>query len=330
VPRSLTVAFENYRLEPGHALEERWQPMGWVDLTTWPADVPIRPASFPIVGVGAATHPLAAGLDAVFEPPVTLESVVRQVERSPHAAAATVQLLRSLEGLSCEPALTLESMCYGMLQASAEHVAWLAARPITAALPAGRVSVTRHAAVLRIVIERAHARNAIDRVLRDALYEAFAIAVLDSEVQQVRLTSVGSAFSVGGDLAEFGTTRDPATAHLIRSRTLPALMMARRAPIFHVHVQGACVGSGLEIAAFAGRLSAARNAWFQLPELSMGLIAGAGGCVSVPRRIGRQRTALLMLSGKRIDASTALRWGLVDAIEDLPPVDEGGADVSRS
>lgn len=121
---------------------------------------------------------------------------------------------------------------------------------------------------------------------------------------------------MGGDLAEFGTTRDPATAHLIRSRTLPALTIAPRASILDVHVQGACVGAGLEIAAFAARLTATRQAWFQLPELSMGLVPGAGGCVSVPKRIGRQRAGLMILSGRRINAERALEWGLIDAIED--------------
>lgn len=49
----------------------------------------------------------------------------------------------------------------------------------------------------------------------------------------------------------------------------------------------------------------------------MGILPGAGGCLSIPQRIGRQRATLLMLSGKRINARTALRWGLVDAILDM-------------
>jgi enoyl-CoA hydratase/carnithine racemase len=170
-----------------------------------------------------------------------------------------------------------------------------------------------------MLLDRPQARNAIDRSLRDQLFEAFTVAGLDPEVRSVKLRAVGSTFSVGGDLEEFGTTRDPATAHLIRSRTLPALALAGRAEILDVHVQGACVGSGLEIAAFAGRLTATPDAWFQLPELTMGLIPGAGGCVSVPRRIGRQRAGLMILSSRRINAPTALRWGLIDAIENPPP-----------
>jgi enoyl-CoA hydratase/carnithine racemase len=69
------------------------------------------------------------------------------------------------------------------------------------------------------------------------------------------------------------------------------------------------------MAAFAKRVIAAENAFFQLPELEMGVIPGAGGCVSIPRRIGRQRAAFMAISGRRINARTALAWGLVDAID---------------
>ena len=63
-----------------------------------------------------------------------------------------------------------------------------------------------------------------------------------------------------------------------------------------------------------GRVTAAADTWFRLPELGFGLIPGAGGCVSLVRRIGRQRTAWLAISGERIDAATALAWGLVDSV----------------
>jgi enoyl-CoA hydratase/carnithine racemase len=57
------------------------------------------------------------------------------------------------------------------------------------------------------------------------------------------------------------------------------------------------------------------DARFRLPELSMGLVPGAGGTVSLPRRIGRQRTAWMALAGVEVGAEVALGWGLVDAIE---------------
>jgi hypothetical protein len=292
--------------------------VGFVDLGACPD--PARLAAlppFPLIGLGDPSHPLARALDAVVESPVSAEALIRQTMRAPHAAAVATQLLRSLEGLPIDRALQLESICYGLLQGSSEHAAWLAARPSTEAPgAAGRLRVERRAEVLEVVIDRPEAHNGIDRALRDQLFEAFTVAALDPDVRSIKLRAIGPTFSIGGDLEEFGTTRDPATAHLIRSRTLPAQALAQRAGILDVHVQGACVGAGLEMAAFAGRLTAAANAWFQLPELAMGVIPGAGGCVSVPRRIGRHRAALMILSGRRINATTAQRWGLVDAIED--------------
>jgi enoyl-CoA hydratase len=307
-------------LDPGQAeagWTESWQPLGFLDLNTCPNDLSLRRLPpFPVIGVGNPAHPLAAALDAVVEEPVSARGLIRQATRTPHTAAVAVQLLRALEGMPCEPALSLESLSYGLLQGSAEHEAWLISRPDDIEpLPDGQVRVERHESDLCITIDRPQAHNAINRALRDQLCEALAVAEVDSEIRSVKLRAVGSVFSTGGDLEEFGTTRDPATAHLIRSRSLPARLLARHAEILDVHVQGACIGAGLEMAAFARRLTATSNAWFQLPELSMGLIPGAGGCVSVPRRIGRQRAALMMLSGWRINAATALRWGLIDAIE---------------
>jgi len=107
---------------------------------------------------------------------------------------------------------------------------------------------------------------------------------------------------------------DPIAKHHIRARTLPAQPLLRRHGTFEVHVQGPCIGAALELPAFADRLTATPNAWFQLPELRMGLIPGFGGCVSLPPRIGRQRTAALILSARRLPAQAALACGLIDAI----------------
>jgi enoyl-CoA hydratase/carnithine racemase len=75
-------------------------------------------------------------------------------------------------------------------------------------------------------------------------------------------------------------------------------------------------GAGVEIPTFGHRVTATRNTFFQLPEIRFGLIPGAGGCVSIPARIGRQRAAYMALSAKKINAATALQWGLIDAIVD--------------
>ena len=143
-----------------------------------------------------------------------------------------------------------------------------------------------------------------------------------SSIEEVVLSGEGASFCSGGDLDEFGSFPDPAVAHAIRTTRSPAMLIARLAHRVRVEVHGACIGAGAELPAFAGRVVAAPDAVFQLPEVAMGLVPGAGGTASIPRRIGRQRTAELVLSGRRIDAETALRWGLVDELgnrHDLRP-----------
>jgi len=110
----------------------------------------------------------------------------------------------------------------------------------------------------------------------------------------------GESFCSGGDLDEFGSLSNPAEAHAIRTTRSPALLAARLAGRLRVEVHGACLGAGIELPAFADRVVAEEGAYFQLPEVALGLVPGAGGTVSLPRRIGRQRTAWFGLSGQRL------------------------------
>lgn len=116
---------------------------------------------------------------------------------------------------------------------------------------------------------------------------------------------------------------------MIRMRTLPAWPLSRSGCRFTAHVQGACIGAGLELAAFADRLTATPDAWFQLPELAMGLLPGFGGTVSLARRLGRRSACRLILAGNRIGAKEALAIGLIDAIMDDGAADQGRADEVR-
>ncbi|MAR90317.1 MAG: hypothetical protein CML06_05465 [Pseudomonadales bacterium] len=177
----------------------------------------------------------------------------------------------------------------------------------------------RRGELLQLVLNRPQTNNAYSVEMREGLCEAFSMVNLDPSIRQVNLTARGRCFSTGGELAEFGSVSDPASAHQIRSLTLPARLMLASAARYHVHVHRACIGSGLELPAFAGRLTADPQTFFSLPELSMGLMPGAGGCVSLSRRMGRQRTAYLVLMNRKIDAPTALDWGLIDAIVEGEP-----------
>jgi enoyl-CoA hydratase/carnithine racemase len=169
---------------------------------------------------------------------------------------------------------------------------------------------------LRIRFNRPRRHNAFSTDMRAGLLEALEVARLDPSVTEVVLTGNGPSFCSGGDLDEFGTFSDPASAHLARTRHSPALVLdeltARIGRECRAEVHGQVLGSGLEMAAYCGWVQAHPDAVLGLPELGLGLIPGAGGTVSITRRIGRWRTAYLVLSGRTIDPPTALRWGLID------------------
>ena len=163
--------------------------------------------------------------------------------------------------------------------------------------------------VLQITLTRPQRLNALDAQMRDELVEALALAAADPGITRVELYGEGRAFCAGGDLDEFGSRSDPASAHLIRLERSVARALARLQKETVSHVHGATVGSGIELAAFTGTVVAALDAQIALPEIGLGLVPGAGGTISLPRRIGRLRTAWLAFSGRAIDASTAPRVG---------------------
>lgn len=271
---------------------------------------------FPVIAFGTIGEAAGQAVDVFVDDDSALLAVAENIAANPQAAAVTVQLLRLVERLPLGDAQLAESLAYGVLQGGAEHARWLAGRSPSSPSVEGRVKLERDGNCLAITLDRPQARNAIDRAMRDSLREAFDLAVLDDTIARIALRGAGKAFCVGAELGEFGTTRDPAFAHAIRMATLPAHAIARVADRLDVHIQGACVGAGLEMAAYAHRITATSNAWFQLPELAMGLLPGAGGSVSVSRRIGRHRAGWMMLSGRRVSASAALGWGLIDALVD--------------
>jgi hypothetical protein len=241
-----------------------------------------------------------------------------RVNRWPMAAAVCDDVLRSVDPVGpALPGVVTESLGYSTLQGGPEFARWLAERG-PARMPdiADPVQAERDGNTLRIAFNRPQRHNAFSTDARAALLEALTVAQLDPSVDEVVLSGNGPSFCSGGDLAEFGTFSDPASAHLARTRHSPALVLdaltARLGQACRAEVHGQVLGSGLEMAAFCGRVVSRPDAVFGLPELSLGLIPGAGGTVSVTRRIGRWRTAYLVLSGLNINAATAMAWGLVD------------------
>lgn len=277
--------------------------------------------SLPVVLIGppdaAAWAPL---LDVVAEDP---PAVVAAVDAQPEAATTLALLLRGSERRTVAEGLVAESLAYSTLQAGRGFQRWLAARAVPSPRPEPeRAVLVEHVADrLLVTLHRPHVHNAVNPAMRDELLDALAIAMADPSLH-VELRGSGPSFCAGGDLATFGTFPDPAVAHLVRLDRSIGRALHRLTRRTTAIVHGACYGSGIELPAFAGRVVAADDVRIALPELSLGLIPGAGGTVSLTRRIGRHRTAWLALTGAAIDAATALEWGLVDEVR-------RGATLSR-
>lgn len=243
------------------------------------------------------------------------DSIATAVRQTPTAASVLIGLLRLTSSLPVLDGLVAESLAYSVLLAGPEFAAWRDATPWREVQPDPEpvVRLERYEDELTIALHRPHRHNAFNRDMRDALVEALLLAELDPSLS-VRLQGDGKSFCSGGDLDEFGLAKDQSAAHLVRITQNAGASVHRVRERVTAHLHGACIGAGIEIPAFAGRVEADTSARIQLPELRMGLVPGAGGTVSVTRRIGRWRTGFLVLSGLQIDTSRAYRWGLVDRI----------------
>jgi hypothetical protein len=269
------------------------------------------------VDVVLTGRPAAVGTGAVEVPdvPAALGVLADRFAVTPLAALTYLWLLRQSADLPVPAALSAESAAYSTLLAGPEFARWLAGRGPARAPDdrAGRVESRRSGDVLHLRLTRPARRNAVDAAMRDALLAALAPAQWDPALRVV-ISGEGPTFSAGGDLDEFGSAVDPASAHVLRLGASVAEVLSQLRDRVTVQVHGTCLGAGFELPCFAGRVLAAPDTRLGLPELSMGLIPGAGGTVSIVRRAGRRRAAWLGLTGARLDARTALDWGLVDGI----------------
>jgi len=274
----------------------------------------LRSLPCPVIGLGDGAA--EAGCDVVLRNSAKLGLIHKNVTAAPIAAMTLVQHLRAIENLPLEKALIVESLAYAAIQQGPEFKDWIANYEggglIDEAGPSLLTEINGN--TLSIRLNRPKNYNAIGVDMRDALCEVLDMALVHGGFERIEITGSGKTFSIGGAVQEFGEISDPASAHWVRSLRLPATRLLGLRDKLHIHVNGAAIGAGAEIAAFAKHVTCASKAWFQLPELKYGLIPGAGGTVSIMNRIGRQRTAYMALTMEKVSAKTALEWGLVDEV----------------
>ncbi|MBT5684302.1 MAG: enoyl-CoA hydratase/isomerase family protein [Gammaproteobacteria bacterium] len=279
----------------------------------------LRRQPVPVIGLLNTDNRLLDAVDFIAETGSEVERLASLIDAHPQASAVLVQVTRVTMSLPVIAALTVESLGYATLQGGEEFSRWLSGLNKTKVGDSdisAPVLMERIGSELSILLNSPSNRNALSVSMRDGLSEAFSLVAMDDSIERVVVSGAGSCFSAGGDLTEFGVSKDVAEAHRIRQLKMPAQYLAEHAGRYNFNLHGACIGAGIELPAFAGHVSASRDAFFRLPEVAMGLIPGAGGCVSIPRRIGRHRTNYLAITGMELSAEKALSWGLIDELAD--------------
>ena len=160
--------------------------------------------------------------------------------------------------------------------------------------------------------------NAASHALRAGLMDALARLDADAGLRAAVLIGAGSTFVAGADVREFG---QPAA-----SPTLPevcAALDASAKPIVAA-LHGSALGGGLELALACDARVALAGTQLGLPEVTLGLIPGAGGTQRLPRRVGLPRALQMVGGGERIGTAEALRLRLLDAVV------EGDRDALRT
>jgi enoyl-CoA hydratase len=172
------------------------------------------------------------------------------------------------------------------------------------------VAVERREGILTISINRPEVRNAINRATAVAIAEA--IDELDERPEHIAgvITGCRGTFSAGMDLKAYLAGEDM----IIEGHGFAGICERRvRKPLIAA-VEGWALAGGCEIALACDLIVAARDAQFGIPEVTRGLIAGAGGLLRLPRRLPSGIAAELALTGAPLGAEAAYRFGMVNEL----------------
>jgi len=172
------------------------------------------------------------------------------------------------------------------------------------------------AGVAVITLNRPSVLNALSSALLAELSDALTAIEDDRGVRVVIITGAGEkAFAAGADIAEFKTIDGAVdgAAFARRGQALFTRLAEMRAPVIAA-VNGFALGGGCELALACDFRIASENARFGQPEVNLGLVPGYGGTQRLTRLCGLGAAMYLCLSGEMIDASEALRIGLVQKV----------------
>ncbi len=173
------------------------------------------------------------------------------------------------------------------------------------------VRVTADAGVMTVRLNRPDKKNALTGPMYAALTAALTTAESNDEVRAVVFCGVSGCFSAGNDLKDFIAGGDPAAAR--PAHALISALCHATVPLIAA-VDGVAIGIGTTLLLHCDFVYATPRASFALPFVDLGVCPEAGSTLLLPRLVGYQRAAELLMLGEAFNAETANRYGLVTAV----------------
>lgn len=165
--------------------------------------------------------------------------------------------------------------------------------------------------VLHLRMQRPERKNALTFAMYEALTEGLTRAAGDAAIRVVTIAGTGGVFSSGNDLQDFmkqpRADEDSPVFRFLRA------LVALDKPLVAA-VEGPAVGIGTTMLLHCDLVYAADSARFQLPFTQLALVPEAASSFLLPRMLGHQRAAELLLLGEPFDAARALELGIVNAV----------------
>lgn len=166
-----------------------------------------------------------------------------------------------------------------------------------------------------VTLNRPQALNALNEALIAELNDALAGFESNPEIGCTVITGSEKAFAAGADVKEMAE-KTYVESYLGKFLDGWTRISETRKPVIAA-VSGFCLGGGLELAMMCDFIIASETARFALPEITLGIMPGAGGTQRLPRFIGKAKAMDLILTGRMMDAAEAERCGLVARV--VPP-----------
>jgi enoyl-CoA hydratase len=163
-----------------------------------------------------------------------------------------------------------------------------------------------------VTFNRPQALNALNEALIAELNAALVDFETNPEIGCTVITGSEKAFAAGADVKEMAE-KTYIEAYLARFLDGWTRIADTRKPVIAA-VSGFCLGGGLELAMMCDLIIASETARFALPEITLGIMPGAGGTQRLPRFIGKAKAMDLILTGRMMDAAEAERAGLVSRV----------------